>query len=201
MNDQLQELLTRVYDEGVAKAKAEADRILSEAKAQAEAILSDANQKAQASVSDANHKAEELQKNSNSDIKLAAQHSISSLKNKVTDLILESVFDQNVKSAFEDAEFIKKMIMEVLEGWKKDHADGNIVLSDSLQKKLDESYITSMKAVLNNKLTVDFSPVMKDGFTISPANGTYKLSFTDEDFTNLFKSFLRARTQKLLFES
>ena len=201
MNDQLQELLTRVYDEGVDKAKAEAEKILAEAKTKAEALLSEAQNQAQKTIADADHKAEELRKNSTSDIKLASQHSISALKNKITDLILQSVFDKDAKAAFGDAEFIKKLILEVLEGWKKDHADGALVLAESLQSKLDEHFLTSLKAVLNNKLKVDFSPVMKDGFTISPADGTYKLSFTDEDFTNLFKSFLRARTQALLFES
>jgi V/A-type H+-transporting ATPase subunit E len=42
---------------------------------------------------------------------------------------------------------------------------------------------------------------MKKGFEIAPVDGTYKLSFSDEDFANLFKTYLRPRTKELLFES
>lgn len=201
MNDQLQELLKRVYDEGVAKAQTEAEAILADAKNKAEAIVANAGKQAESMIADAQKKADELQKNSTSDIKLASQHSISSLKNKITDIILQSVYDKDVKSAFGDSEFIKKVIMEVLEGWKADHNNGSMIVSSGLQSKLDDHFLASMKAVLDNKLTVEFSPQMKQGFTISPADGTYKLSFTEEDFINLFKSFIRPRTQSLLFNS
>lgn len=201
MNDQLQELLKRVYEEGVAKAQAEAEAILTGAKSKADSILEDAGKQAEAIVAEAQKKADELQKNSTSDIKLASQHSISTLKNKITDIILQSVYDKDVKAAFNDTEFIKKVIVEVLEGWKAGNSTGNLVISESLQSKLDDHFLGSIKAILGNKLNIEFSPQMKQGFTISPADGTYKLSFTEEDFINLFKSFVRPRTQALLFNS
>ncbi len=201
MNDQLQELLKRVYEEGVAKAQAEAEAILAGAKSKADSILEDAGKQAEAIVAEAQKKADELQKNSTSDIKLASQHSISTLKNKITDIILQSVYDKDVKAAFNDTEFIKKVIVEVLEGWKAGNSTGNLVISESLQSKLDDHFLGSIKAILGNKLNIEFSPQMKQGFTISPADGTYKLSFTEEDFINLFKSFVRPRTQALLFNS
>ncbi|NLO11970.1 MAG: V-type ATP synthase subunit E, partial [Candidatus Cloacimonetes bacterium] len=40
---------------------------------------------------------------------------------------------------------------------------------------------------------------VKNGFNLVPADGGYKLSFTDEDFANLFKGYLRPRTSQILF--
>ena len=199
MNDQLQELLTRVYDEGVAKANAEAARILEAANAEAEAVKTKASSEAEAIVAAANKKAQDVSTNSSSDLKTAAAHSIASLKTKITDLILESAFRTDIKAVLNDPEFIKQMLQTVLEGWKKDHSDASIMISPELQTKLDENFQTRMKAIMDGKLKIDYSPVMKNGFTISPQDGSYKLSFTDEDFSNLFRSFLRPRTQSLLF--
>jgi len=52
MNDQLQDLLKRVYEEGVAKANAEAEKIISQAKEQAENTVSQAKAEAERILKD-----------------------------------------------------------------------------------------------------------------------------------------------------
>lgn len=199
MNDQLQDLLTKVYEEGVAKAKAEAARILEAATAEAEDLKAKAKTEAENIVSVASKKAQDITTNSSSDLKTAAAHSMASLKTKITELILDTAFKGDVKAVMNDPEFVKQTLLSVLEGWKKDHSDAAIVISPELKARLDENFLSRLKAILDGKLNIDFSPVMKNGFTISPQDGSYKLSFTEEDFSNLFKSFLRPRTQALLF--
>jgi V/A-type H+-transporting ATPase subunit E len=41
---------------------------------------------------------------------------------------------------------------------------------------------------------------MKSGFKVGPADGSYVISFTDEDFNNFFKAYLRPKSTELLFE-
>lgn len=197
MSDQLQDLLSKVYEEGVAKANAEAEKILEEAKAEAKKLIEDAKKEAEAQIKTAEQKAEEIKKNTEGDLKMAGNHSISALKQKITDLILQVNVDQASKESFQDPDFVKKLIMEVVAGWKE--KDAGILLSEKLQQKLDEAFLASLKESFKGKLTVDFSPQIKAGFTISPLDGSYKLSFTDEDFAELFKNYLRPRTAKILF--
>ena len=147
----------------------------------------------------ASKKAQDIASNSSSDLKTAAAHSLSSLKTKITELILDKAFAGDIKAVSSDPEFIRKTLETVLEGWKKDHSDAAVTLSPELQSKLDENFLGRLKAIMDGKLNIDYNPVMKNGFTISPQDGAYKLSFTDEDFSNLFKSFLRPRTAALLF--
>ncbi|MDP2172959.1 MAG: V-type ATP synthase subunit E family protein [Candidatus Cloacimonadaceae bacterium] len=199
MNDQLQDLLQRVYDEGVAKAKAEAEKIIDEAKNTAENTLKKAQTDAETILADAKKQADELKKNTDSDLKMAAGHTLSSVKQKITDLILALTFEDQLRSDFSDPEFLKKLIMEAMTAWKQDSA--SIIISASMRDKLDSYYIETLKKMFTGGLKVDFSPVMKSGFSISPKDGGYKLSFTDEDFANLFKTYLRPRTGKILFES
>jgi V/A-type H+-transporting ATPase subunit E len=198
MNDQLQDLLSKVYEEGVAKANAEADKILEQAEAEAQKMLEDAKSKAEATTQDAEKKAAELKKNTEGDLKMAGKHSLSALKQKVTDLVLSASVDKASKASFEDAEFVKSLIKDALAGWNK---DASLSLSESLKAKLDEAFMASLKSVFDARLEIDFSPQIKAGFTISPIDGSYKLSFTDQDFAELFKNYLRPRTTKILFES
>ena len=198
MNDQLQDLLQRVYEEGVVKAKAEADGILDKARSEAEQIVSKAKSEADALLAEANKKAQELGKNTDSDLKMAAQHTISSVKQKITEVILQQVFDARLKQDFADPEFLKKLILEVLQAWKE--SGGRITIAQSMEPKLDEYFLGSLKQVVGSQLVVEFSPKMKNGFSISPQDNSFKLSFTDEDFANLFKSYLRPRTSQILFE-
>ncbi len=199
MSDQLQNLLTKVYDEGVAKASAEAEKILEKAKADAKKLIDDAQAKAEKEIADAKKQAQELKKNTEGDLKMAGNHSISVLKQKITDLVLNVAIDESSQASFTDVEFVKSLIKEALVSWKE--ADAGINISEGLKDKLDQAFLASLKTNFEGKLKIDFSPQIKAGFTISPIEGGYKISFTDEDFAQLFKNYLRPRTAKILFES
>ena len=113
MSDQLQDLLTKVYEEGVAKANAEAGKILAKAQSEAEATLTKAKQEAELTIKEAQTKAKELAKNAESDLKMASNHTLSALKQKITDLVLNAAVNKAVTKSFTDDAFVK----ENLEGW------------------------------------------------------------------------------------
>lgn len=199
MSDQLQDLLKRVYDEGVSKANAEAEVIINNANKKAEEIVNLAKIEAETKLKQAEKDAADIKKNTSSDLQMAVNHSLSAVKQKVTELILSQTLNAKLSTTFAEAEFLKKLIMEALEAWKTGAAGGTIVISEAMKPHLDEFFLQSVTKLFDGKLVVDFSPIMKQGFQISPEDGTYKLSFSDEDFANLFKTYLRPRTKELLF--
>ena len=83
--------------------------------------------------------------------------------------------------------------------WKPKNVKGILQISQSIKGSLDDAFLGSWGPNLKGNPVVEFSPAMKQGFSLSPVDGSYKLSFTDEDFANLFKGYLRPRTAKLLF--
>jgi len=200
MSDQVQELLKRVYEEGVAKAKAEASGIVDAAKSEAEQILSDAKKQASVQIAEASKKAEELSRNTHSDLKNAAQQTLSVVRQKLSEMLMQASFGDSSKAAFADADFVKKLIVEALQAWKASMDNGVLTISEGLKADIDQCFVDSLSQILKGQLRIEFQPQMKDGFTIAPQDGTYKLSFTDEDFANLFKSFLRPRTNQILFK-
>jgi len=200
MSDQLQELLQRIHSEGVEKAKGEAKEILDAAQEKAILMINNAETEAEKILAAARKASEDIQKNTESDMKLSAQHTMSVVKQKITDVVLTRIIELPAKESFNQHQFLQELIIEVVKAWRENSDSIRMVLSESLQKQLNQWLDQTIPSVLGTKIKVEFNPLMKNGFAIEPVDGTYKLSFTDEDFINLFRSYLRPRTAKLLFE-
>jgi len=199
MNDQLNDLLQRVYDEGVNKAKAEAEDILAKAQSEADGILAAAKTQAEKTMEAAKLEAQNLKQNSESDLRASAQSTLSAVKQQLTEALLNQAFDPGLKAATSDPELVKSLILEVVSAWKE--SGGTVTVSKNLESKLEGILKQALPQAAAQGLKVDFSPAMKNGFSIAPADGSYKLSFTDEDFANLFKSYLRPRSNSILFKA
>lgn len=198
MADQLQEMLNKIYEEGVNKAKAEAAKILEAAQLEADQKKSKAQEEADRILADAKQKAAELDKNLHSDLKMASQQAMSALKNKIINTLMIETIDKQTSQSMQDSAFLQKLILEVVGKWSP---ESSLVLSVPEAKKteLDAFFGSTVKTAFAGNLKIDYSPVMKSGLSVSPADGTFKLSFTDEDFANFFKSYLRPKAAQILF--
>jgi len=201
MDSKIQQLTETIYNEGVEKAREEADAILKEAKEKAEQIEKDAQKKADKSVEDANGKSEELKKQVDSEIKMTLNQAVSAMKQEITSLITMQVIQPSVKELFSNSDYLKKLISDVVKGWMdKEDFDLNVILPESDREELEKFFKNNLADELNKGLEVSFAKNLKSGFKIGPSDGSYVISFTDEDFTNFLKSYLRPKTSQLLFE-
>ena len=113
MENKLQQLTQKLYDEGLEKGRAEAERLVSEAKSEAAKIIADAKAEAEAIVKAAEAKAEDTAKNSMTEIALAGKQAVARIKEEISSLIAaESTFSA-VKAANLDPEFVKAMLLSV----------------------------------------------------------------------------------------
>ena len=71
MDQKLQELTNKLFEEGVVKGNQEAERIISEATQKAKEIIENANNEANKIIENAGKKSEELTKNTQSELQLA----------------------------------------------------------------------------------------------------------------------------------
>ncbi|WP_282038061.1 V-type ATP synthase subunit E [Saccharicrinis aurantiacus] len=201
MQSKLQELTDKLYAEGVQKAQSEAEAILAKAKADAEKVLAEANKKAEEVVSEANTKAAEITKNVASELKMSSQQAISSLRQQIETSITLKVAEPSVKEVFGNAEYLKEIIVKVVEGWTKSgNFDINLALAEADKTEMDKYISNSLSKELNAGLSFEFNKGIKAGFKVGPKDGSYVISFTEGDFQNFFKGFLRPKTNQLLFE-
>ena len=203
MESKLQELTNKLYNEGVEKANEEAGRIKSEAEKEAEQIRNEAQQQADQIVQQAKQEAEDIKKNTRSEIDLAAKQTLRQVQKQITGMITTRVIKEPTEHALEDTEFIKQIILEIIKNWNpqsKEPVDLSVTLPEKMQKELQDYLENKAAKELNAGISVEVSERMKGGFSIGPADGSYKISFSEEDFKNFFKGYLRPRTVKMLFE-
>ena len=192
------DLLTRkIYEEGIEKANIEVEKIIDEARQKAESIVSKAKKEAEKIIAGAHEDAEALKRNSLSEIRLGGQQAISSLKQTIQNLLSAKILNVSISETFQDADFLKKLILEIVKEWKSD-AGINVSLPSGLQQKLNKAFEQSLAKEIKN-LKITFDNKLKGGFKISQSNDTYQIVFSDEDFVEFFKPYLREKSREILF--
>ena len=202
MENKLQELTQKLYNEGVEKANAEAETIIADAKSEADKLKQVAEKDAQKIIADAEQKSAEIKKNVDAELNLAAKQTIRTVKQKITDVIVSKVISEPVKKAFDDEKFVKEIIETVVQNWnpqKNETIDLSVLLPTDLEKEFAKFFIAKSGKELNANLELSFSDEIKGGFKVGPADGSYKISFSEEDFENFFKSYLRPKTIEILY--
>ena len=202
MQNKLQELTEKIYQEGVEKGNAEAKEIIEKAKADAAEIISNAKKEAETIIEKAEKKAAETKSNTESEIKLLGKQSINALKQQIVNLITGDIASATIKSNF-DKDFIKKIIETTLSNWAKSgqSTDLTILLSKKDEKDLSDYFEKEAKKHIDRGITIKYDSSIDSGFQIGPKDGSYKVSFTDDDFINFFKQYLRPKLVELLFSA
>jgi V/A-type H+-transporting ATPase subunit E len=199
MENRLQKLTEKLYNEGLSKGKQEADKVLEQAHAEAQRCIDEANRQAQKIIEDARLQAEELKKNTATEISLAARQSIDAVKEQIQNVISGNIINGAVRNANEDSEFVKNLILEIARNWS---SDKNIDLKIMLPASNQESFINSVREILAQQLNQGVEVTtgsIKSGFRISPKDGGYYVSFTDEDFKTLISEYLRPQIAEMIF--
>ena len=200
MQNKLQELTDKLYNEGLSKGKQEGEEILAKAKVQADEIVAKAKAEAAAIVAAASKQAEDLKTKVQGDLKMAAAQSIAATKKDIETLVVTKMTETDVKAALTSAEFVKEVILAVAKGFNtEDAADLEVVLPEALKKDLEGFVSKELAKVLNGSVEASFSKKIAGGFTIGPTDGGYFISFTEETFNALISEYLRPATKKILF--
>ena len=202
MQNKLQELTDKLYNEGLSKGKQEGEAILNEAKAKAGEIIAQAKAEAAKILSDAGKEAEEMKSKVTGDLKMAAAQSISAARQEIENLLIGKVADKDIDAALSSADFVKQIITVVAKAFgpaSSEPADLSVVLPESLKKEVEPFLRKELASALGSEIEVSFSKKISGGFTIGPKGEGWFISFTDETFRELIVSYLRPAAKKILF--
>lgn len=197
MDTKIQELTDKIYREGVEKGNTEAERIISEANERKENILKEAESEAKGIVAAAEKEAAELKKNTEAELKLFATQAVEALKSEVSDLITGEVVASNIKAAVVDPAFMQKVILELVKNWAKGES---LTIQASEAEALKKYFEANAKALLDKGCKIEKVNGKKASFAIKPADGSYKVTFGEEEFIEFFKAFLRPQLVDMLFK-
>lgn len=204
MENKLQQLTQKLYDEGLSKGRSEAEKMVAEAQQKARQIVADAQAQADGIVKDAQRAADDLRKNSLTEISLAGRQAVSKIKEEINTLIVAKTISEGVKQANLDVSFIKDMLLAVARNWNGASSD-KVALSALLpadrQSELENAFKGSVAELLDAGIEVGYSKDVKSGFKIGAKNGGYYISFSDEDFDALLGEYLREKVSKILYQA
>ena len=201
MQNKLQELTDKLYNEGLAKGKQEADNLLASARKQAEEIVAQAKGQAAKILADANREAEELKVRVAGDVKMASGQTIAALRQQIEGMIEAKAVGGAVDAALADGKFMGKLIETVAAAFSAGGAAKSleVILPEAMKGTLDKFVKQAIGSELAKGLEFGFSDDIAGGFRIAPKDGGYYIDFSDESFKALLGEYLRPATKKILF--
>lgn len=203
MQNKLQELTDRLYNEGLSKGRQEAEEMLANAKTEARDIVDKAHAEADAIVADAEKRAYKIRTMVQGDIKMASTQAIAALKQQVENMVVTQAVAKPVGTALSDEKFVKELIATIVKAFNAANPDGqglDIILPAKNRNELEQAFNNEVIKDLSAGIEVKNVKGMSDGFRIGPKDGGYQISFTADDFTSLIGEYLRPATKKILFE-
>lgn len=201
MQNKLEELTEKIYQESVVKGRQEADLLIEKARLESDSMLKKAREEALLIISEAKNQACEIHDSSLAETQMAMRQMINGLKLQITELICTRLVAP-VKEPFNDKEFLAGIIEAVVLGWNDESTRNpslEVLLPAAKQTELNMYFESRLHQLLAQKITITFSDQIKAGFEIGPSDKSYKLSFTETDFENLFKEYARPRVISKLF--
>lgn len=201
-NPKLESLVKKVYDEGIEKAKGEAKQIIEDAKQQSAELMKEAKNQIASLKEQSLNEVNRMRENLNSEMKTVAQQTVSTVRNELASIIINRIALPEISEALKEKEFLQKIIFIVLQKWNPAdtnfqfelllNKDDEAQLKDFFEQRIRKELGTEMEIIIENKI--------KSGFKIGVKNENYYVSFSDVDFENFFKGYLRKNTLDWIYE-
>ena len=201
-NNKLQELTQKLYNEGLERGRAEAERLVAEAKESAAKIIAEAKAEAEAIAKAAEDRAEDIAKNAMADIALAGRQAMTKVKAELAEAVIMKTTGAAVKAATADSAFVKDMLLAMANNWTSSTVDVSLkaLLPEEKRAELDKVMQASVAELAKAGIEVGYTKDIKTGFKLGEKNGGYYIAFTDESFDALLKEYLREKVSNLLFK-
>ena len=196
MENKIQELTDRIYREGVEKGNEEAKKLVEKAQDEANQIVENARKEADAIVAAARKSADELVENTKSELKLFAGQALNALKSEIASVVTDKLVSADVKAFASNKEYLQAFIVALASKWS---AEEPIVITTADAEGLKKYFAAKAKQLLDGSVKIEQVNGLKTLFTVSPADGSYKVSFGEEEFMSYFKDFLRPQLVEMLF--
>lgn len=203
MENKLQQLTQKLYDEGLEKGRAEAERLVAEAKTNAAKIVKEAEAQAAKILAEPIPK-QDVEKNAMTEISLAGKQALSKIKAEISSMIIAKSTAPAVKAATLDPEFVKQMLLTVAKNWSGADSSKNqlkALLPEAEQKAFEATFEAAAKELLAAGVEVGYSKEVRTGFKVGAKDGGYYISFSDQDFDALLKEYLRDKVYKMLYNA
>lgn len=202
MNNKIKELTETIYNEGVTKAREEADRILAEAGKKAEKIVAASEEQAKAILTEAREETERINNSLRTELQAVSEQVVAITRQELKNIVSAKASEALAKQLTEDHDFLKDLVLEIARGWHANGGNGNhleMLVPETSAARIESLLQTKASEVLASGLKIKPVPGLKDGFSVMNQAEGFKVSFTDEDFQAFFTALMKPKIGEFLF--
>lgn len=198
MDVQLQELIDKIKQDGVATAESEAAKIIATAEKKAESIISSANEKAEEIKKTAKAEAEKMEKAGEEAIIQAGRNMLLSFRDSLVGEL--NVLIQTETAKAESKDVLSKLIPETVKAWAKntDASELSVLLSEKDLKELESTFTSELKAEISKGLEIKPDKTLQAGFRIGVNNGAAFYDYSAESLAEMFSIYLNPKIAGLM---
>ncbi|MBT3378185.1 MAG: hypothetical protein HN742_27180 [Lentisphaerae bacterium] len=192
----LDALVSRLHSEGVNKGKAEAEKILDDARQEAEQILQAAQTEADARIRSAEAEAAKLEQSATASVQQAARDTMLALTQNVRGLFMKA-FREQTGDVLNDVEFLRELIMQLVQVWAGGEAV-TVAVSPEMGQKLLALADTGVQNLLAEGVEIRLNRSITNGFRIRKDGDAVAYDVSDATVTESFSAYLNPQLTKLL---
>ncbi len=199
MAEELQHLIDRIQKDGVAKADAEAARIVAEARLKADQLVKAAESQAGEIVSGAEREAQLFADRGRKALEQASRDVILPVQQAVTDT-LRRIVDASVGKAM-TPELVREMMVKVVESYcaaKGDCAEIDLLVNPADQKAVVDFFLREYRTALEKGVEIHADSGVVAGFRASVEGEHVHHEFTRKEITEAFCRLLRPRLAEIV---
>jgi V/A-type H+-transporting ATPase subunit E len=179
MAENLQNLLNRIQQDGVEKANAEAESIVSKAKQEAAELIRSAEELKASMIAEAERESRTFAERGEKALQQAARDVVLSIGDAL-DRTLGGVIDSRLGKAMTD-DVLKQMIVKVVEAYSSSGSSGaEIALSTEDEEKLSSFFMNELATAVREGCVIRGDGKITSGFRVSMAEGHVSHDFTGE---------------------
>ncbi len=201
MQDKLQQLTEKLYNEGLEKGKQEAQKMLEDAKTESERIIAEAKQKSSEMIAAAEKEALQLREKAEGDIQTASRQALSQIKQDIEQAVRMKAVEAPVKEALSAKEFMQSVIKTVAGAFNpdKDAVSLDLILPQAMKEDMNSFIEGELASAFGKGLDVSFTKDISNGFKISRKGSGYFIDFSEDSFNRIISEYIRPKTRKLIF--
>lgn len=197
MEVKLESLIEKIKKDGVEEAKKASGELINSTKEQAAKILDDARSQATNLIEGAKKETAGFRKSAEDAIKQAGRDLVLNLREELTKL-----FDRILKRDLSECltpEFLKQLIVKIVDNWSTGKNSSLEILASSKDKKqLEELLFSRFKNEANNTITIKASSNIDKGFRIGIKGENVHYDFSDESILESLKEILTPAVSRVL---
>jgi V/A-type H+-transporting ATPase subunit E len=204
MQNKLQELTDKLYEEGLSKGKKEAEELKEKAQQEAAEIIAKAKEEYKEILEKAKKDTEDYRLKVENEIKMTSSQALAKVKQTIEQIVITKATSEPVKKAMDNKEFLGDIIKLAVESFNSENGDATsleVLLPESKKEELEKYIKDNITTQLNSGVEFGYDKKIQTGFKIGPKGDSYYISFTDKDFQELLSQYLKPATRKFLFSA